>query len=214
MGLKYNFGWKRSDIVDFLTTFWHVGFNAKTLSTILLEETDRLYEGKPGDDATVCTVRIRAREPVNLIIGPPANRDDCKKMMSLFFAKEGKHIVCGGTTSSIAADYLRKTLRPNLMSQDPDIPPTAELDGCDLVTEGVVTINRVLDYPKTYLDDNKSYEQWSYKKDGASLIARSFRGRHRYKLFCGQAINPAIRIPICDQFTIKHAARAPSSRLS
>ena len=69
IGLNYNFGWKRSDIIDFLTTFWHVGYDAKTMSTILLEETDRLYEGKPGDDATVCIVRIRARESVNLIIG-------------------------------------------------------------------------------------------------------------------------------------------------
>ena len=45
-------------------------------------------------------------------MGPPANRDDCGKMMSLFFAKEGKHIVCGGTTSTIAADYLKESLRP------------------------------------------------------------------------------------------------------
>ena len=44
----------------------------------------------PGDDATVCTVRIRAREPVNLLCGPPSNRDDNEKMMSLFFSKEGK----------------------------------------------------------------------------------------------------------------------------
>ena len=27
-------------------------------------------------------------------------------MMSLFFSKEGKHIICGGTTSSIAAKHL------------------------------------------------------------------------------------------------------------
>ena len=205
VGLDYNFGWKRSDIIDFMTTFWHVGFNAKTLSTILLEETNKLYAGQPGDDATVCTVRIRARESVNLIIGPPANPDDCKKMMSLFFAREGKHIICGGTTSTIAAEYLHKSLRPNLLSPDPEIPPTAEMDGCDLVTEGVVTINRVLEYAKNYLDDNKSYEQWSYKKDGASLIARMlFEDATDINFFVGRAINPAHQnagLPI--DFTIK-----------
>lgn len=205
VGLNYNFGWKRSDIIDFMTTFWDVGFNAKTLSTILLEETDKLYEGKPGDDATVCTVRIRAREPVNLIIGPPSNRDDCKKMMSLFFAKEGKHIVCGGTTSSIAADYLHRTLRPSLLFHDPEIPPTAELEGCDLVTEGVVTINRVLEYAKDYLADNKSYDKWSYKKDGASMIARMlFEDATDINFFVGKAVNPAHQntdLPI--NFTIK-----------
>lgn len=205
VGVNYNFGWKRSDIIDFISTFWHVGFTAKTLSSILLEETDKLYGGKPGDDATVCTVRIRKREPVNLVIGPPQNRDDCKKMMSLFFAKEGKHIVCGGTTSTIAADYLNKKLRPNLTFHDIDIPPTAELEGCDLVTEGVVTINRVLEYAKNYLDDNKSFEEWCYKKDAASLIARMlFEDATDINFFVGKAVNPAHQntdLPIT--FTIK-----------
>ncbi len=196
VGLSYNFGWKREDIVDFIQTFWHIGFTAKTLSTILLDETERLYEGKPGDDATVCTVNIRAREPMNLVIGPPSNRSDCARMMSLFFAKNGKHIVCGGTTSKIAAEYLKKPLLPQLDFPDPEIPPIAKLEGADLVTEGVVTINRVLDYAKSYLADNKSYEQWCYKKDGASQIARLlFEEATDINFFVGRAVNPAHQNP-------------------
>ncbi len=205
VGISYNFGWERKDIIDYMSTFYHVGFTAKTLSTILIEETNRLYESKPGDDATVCTVRIRKRVPVNLVIGPPSNRDDCKKMMSLFFAKEGKHIVCGGTTSSIAAAYLHAELHPNLNFFDPEIPPTAELAGCDLVTEGVITINRVLKYAENYLADNKSFEKWCYCKDGASLIARLlFEEATDINFFVGKAVNPAHQnsdLPIT--FTIK-----------
>lgn len=205
VGLSYNFGWKRDDIISYMTTFKDIGFTAKTLTTILIDEVNRLYEGKPGDDATVCTVRIRRREPVNLIIGPPSNRDDCNRMMSLFFAKQGKHIICGGTTSSIAADFLKKKLRPNLTYFDPEIPPTAELEGADLVTEGVVTINRVLEYAKNYLADNKSYEDWCYKKDGASRIARMlFEEATDINFFVGKAVNPAhqnTELPI--NFTIK-----------
>jgi hypothetical protein len=89
--------------------------------------------------------------------------------MSLFFAKEGKHIVCGGTTSSIAANYLHKPLTSDLNYIDPEIPPTMRLEGVDLVTEGVVTINRVLEYAKNYLDDNKSYENWCYKKTSLTI---------------------------------------------
>ena len=110
VGLKYNFGWKRSDIIEFMQSFSHVGFSAKTLTKILLDEVNRLYDGKPGDDATVCTVRIRPRVPVNLMFGPPSAREDNNKMLSLFFGKEGKHIVCGGTTSTIAAEYLGLSL--------------------------------------------------------------------------------------------------------
>lgn len=196
IGKTLNFGWKRENIISYMETFYDVGFTAKTLTTILLNECNRLYEGKPGDDVTVCTIRIIKREPMNLIIGPPANPEDCTKMMSLFFSKEGKHIVCGGTTSSIVADFLKKQLRPKLDFYDPDIPPTAEIEGVDLVTEGVITINKVLSYAQNYLEGNDAYEKWCYKKDGASQIARLlFEEATDINFYVGRAINPAHQNP-------------------
>lgn len=196
VGRELNFGWERSNIIDFMETLADGGFTAKTLTTILLEECNRLYGGKPGDDTTVCTVRIRKREPMNLMFGPPVNRDDQQRMISLFFAKEGKHIVCGGTTSTIVAKYLNKPLRPELNYSDPDIPPTASIEGVDLVTEGVITINRVVEYAKDYLVGNEAYSQWSSKQDGASRIARLlFEEATDINLFVGRAINPAHQNP-------------------
>lgn len=196
VGRELNFGWERSNIIDFMETLADGGFTAKTLTTILLEECNRLYGGKPGDDTTVCAVRIRKREPMNLMFGPPVNRDDQQRMISLFFAKEGKHIVCGGTTSTIVAKYLNKPLRPELNYSDPDIPPTASIEGVDLVTEGVITINRVVEYAKDYLVGNEAYSQWSSKQDGASRIARLlFEEATDINLFVGRAINPAHQNP-------------------
>ncbi len=196
VGMSLNFGWGRRDIITFMETFYDVGFTAKTLSTILLDECNRLYGGKPGDDTSVCTIRIKKREPMNLLFGPPSNRDDCDKMMSLFFSKEGKHIVCGGTTSSIAARYLGKTVRTEIDFIDPDIPPIAHIDGVDLVTEGVITVNRVLEYAKDYLADNESYKHWSYKQDGASLISRLlFEEATDINFYVGRAMNPAHQNP-------------------
>jgi len=196
VGMALNFGWERKDIISYMETFYDVGFTAKTLSTILLDECVRLYGGKPGDDTTVCTVRIRRREPMNLLFGPPSNRDDCDKMMSLFFSKEGKHIICGGTTSSIAARYLGKSVRTELSFVDPEIPPIAHIDGVDLVTEGVITVNRVLEYAKDYLKDNEAYKHWSYKQDGASLISRLlFEEATDINFYVGRAINPAHQNP-------------------
>lgn len=196
VGLTLNFGWQRDDVISYMETFYDVGFTAKTLTTILLDECNRLYGGEPGDDTTVCTIRIRKREPMNLLIGPPADRNDCNKMMSLFFSKEGKHIVCGGSTSTIAAEYLHKEIKPTLNFLDPEIPPTAEIEGVDLVTEGVITINKVLKYAQDYLENNESYTQWSYKKDGASQIARLlFEEATDINFYVGRAINPAHQNP-------------------
>ena len=196
IGTAYNFGWKREDIIDFLETMAPAGYTAKNLSTILVDECNRLYGEKPGDDATACIVKIRKREPMNMLFGPPSNRDDANRMMSLFFSKEGKHIVCGGTTSSIAAKYLGKTVKASLNFEHSDVPPIAEIEGVDLVTEGVITVNKVLEYAKDYLGENKYYEHWNFKKDGASLISRLlFEEATDINFYVGRAINPAHQNP-------------------
>ncbi len=196
IGLAYNFGWKREEIIKFVEGIASIGYTAKTLSTQLVDECDKLYGYKPGDDATACVVKIRKRVPMNLLFGPPANRDDGDRMMSLFFSKEGKHIICGGTTSSIAAKYLHKPLRASLDFNQSDIPPIAYLEGVDLVTEGVITVNRVVEYAKDYLGENKHYEHWSYKNDGASLISRLlFEEATDINFYVGRAINPAHQNP-------------------
>ena len=196
IGTSYNFGWSRDDIIEFMEPVSVAGYTAKTLSTILVDECNRLYGGKPGDDATACVIRIREREPMNILFGPPSNRDDSNRMMSLFFSKKGKHIVCGGTTSTIAAKYLRKPLRASLSYEESDVPPMGEIEGVDLVTEGVITINKVLTYAKDYLNDNETYTQWCFKHDGASQIARLlFEEATDINFYVGRAINPAHQNP-------------------
>ncbi|MGN1102047.1 MAG: SpoIIE family protein phosphatase, partial [Huintestinicola sp.] len=196
IGLAYNFGWKRDDIIDFMETFADIGYTAKTLSTMLIDECNKQYGFHPGDDATACVVRIRKREPMNLLFGPPRNRDDCDRMMSLFFSKEGKHIVCGGTTSSIAAKYLGKPIRATLNFEQSDVPPIAEIEGVDLVTEGVITINKVIEYARDALDKNELYDQWSIKQDGASKICRLlFEEATDINFYVGRAVNPAHQNP-------------------
>ncbi len=196
IGMAYNFGWRREEIIDFMETMSVSGLTAKNLSTLLVEECDKLYGHKPGDDATACIVKIRKREPMNILFGPPADRDDNDRMMSLFFSKEGKHIICGGTTSSIAARYLGKPLRASLNFEKSDIPPIAHIEGVDLVTEGVITVNRVLEYAKDYLGDNEKYEEWNYNRDGAALICRLlFEEATDINFYVGRAINPAHQNP-------------------
>ena len=196
IGTAYNFGWKREDIASFLETLAPVGYTAKNLSTMLIDECDKLYGHKPGDDATACVVKIRKRVPMNMLFGPPSNRDDADRMMSLFFSKEGKHIICGGTTSTIASKFLRKPLRPSLNFENSDVPPIAEIEGVDLVTEGVITVNKVVEYAQDYLGENKHYEHWNFKKDGASLIIRLlFEEATDINFYVGRAINPAHQNP-------------------
>ena len=196
IGISYNFGWKWEDIASYMCGLQMAGFSAKTLAAMLVDECNKEYGYKPGDDATACVVKIRKREPMNLLFGPPRNRDDCGRMMSLFFSKEGKHIVCGGTTSSIAAKFLGKTVRASLDFIKSEVPPIAEIDGVDLVTEGVITISKVIEYAKDALDKNELYEEWVSGRDGASRICQLlFEEATDINFYVGRAVNPAHQNP-------------------
>ena len=190
----YNMNWKVSDIADFMATISHVGYTAKTLAAILIEECNKLYDGKPLDDATACIVRVIKRQQVNLLFGPPADPDDCDRMMTLFFSKKGKKIICGGTTAKIAADYLGKPITYTTKIVSRDVPPTSEIEGVDLVTEGIVTMDKVLKYAKEYLDRDEGYMQWGFQHDAAAEISRIlFEEATDINFMVGKAINPAHR---------------------
>lgn len=216
VGTTMNFGWQREEIVDFLEKMVRPDFTAKTVSSLLLDECCRLYGGKPGDDTTVCTVKIRRRKSVNLLFGPPRDPKDVNKMMTLFFAKEGKHIVSGGTTSTLAGEFLGKPVETQLDYLDPDIPPIAKIEGVDLVTEGVITMSRVLEYANSYGEADSIYADWSVKEDGASRIARLLLEEATdVNFFVGTAVNPAHQNPdLPINFNIKmHLVEELSERL-
>ena len=179
-----------------METLAPVGYTSKTLCSAFIEEHNKHFGEDIENSATVCIIRIRKRVPMNMLFGPPANRDDCNRMMSLFFSKKGKHIVCGGTTASIAAQFLGKKLVPSIEFEDEEIPPTATIEGVDLVTEGVITVNKVLTYAKDYVAENKLYDEWSFKRDAASMISRLlFEEATDINFYVGRAVNPAHQNP-------------------
>lgn len=196
MGRTLNFGWQREEIVAFLEKMVQPSFTADMVSELLLDECNKLYGGKPGDDTTVCTVKIQKRKAVNVLFGPPSNPNAVPQMMEQFFNEEGKHIVCGGTTSSLAAEYLGRSVDIDLNYVEEDIPPIAHIDGVDLVTEGIVTMSRVLEYAENYSKESQIYADWNVKNDGASQIARILFGEATdIWFFVGRAVNPAHQNP-------------------
>ena len=74
------------------------------------------------------------------------------------------------------------------------MPPTSEIEGVDLVTEGIVTMDKVLKYAKEYLDRDEGYMQWGFQHDAAAEISRIlFEEATDINFMVGKAINPAHR---------------------
>ena len=151
-----------------------------------------LYDGEPGDDTTVITIKVTRPKTVNLFTGPPVNKEDDARVMKEFMAKSGKKIVCGGTSSNIVARYLNKPIKASLDYFDPDIPPTAEIEGMDLVTEGVLTLNRTVQMLSNYNAGkvDEGFFGQLYGKDGAARLGKILMEEcNHLNIFVGKAIN-------------------------
>lgn len=196
VGKTLNYGWQRSNIIEYLELRYLPESSAKMAAMIIAEECDRLYQQAPGDDTTIAAIKLRERQTVNLIIGPPSNPADTDSMMAQFFAHDGKRIVCGGTTSGLASSYLGKPVITSLDYWDPSIPPAGKMEGVDLVTEGVITISRVLEHAKSYLGGGDLSTKWNNARDAASLISQMlFETATDINFYVGRAINPAHQNP-------------------
>lgn len=196
VGQSLNFGWERPNVVEYMERHFRPDMTAKAVAMCISDACNDLYMASPGDDTTVAALRIRERETVNLMIGPPVNPADDEKVMRLFFSSGGKTIVCGGTTSSIVAKYLDKKVEAKIDYLDPDIPPIGYIEGVDLCTEGVLTMGRVVEIAKRYTAAQNAANEWTGKRDGASLIAKMlFEDATDVNLFVGRAMNPAHQNP-------------------
>ena len=68
-------------------------------------------------------------------------------------ARPGKKIVSGGTTSKMVAKHLGTEVTTDINYIDPEVPPIGYIKGIDLVTEGVLTIGKVLELSGEYLSE-------------------------------------------------------------
>lgn len=195
VGINYNFGWQHKNIVEYLERRVKPGMAAQSIAGLLTGECNRLYEGQPGDDTTAAVMRVRTRHDVSLWIGPPSDPGLDQQLLQDFFSGERERIVCGGTTATIASRYLGKSIEASLFYPDPEIPPISMIEGVDLVTEGVITLAKVLRYAEDFLS-GKDTGSWFKKTDGASQIARKlFRDATDIHFYVGKAINPAHQNP-------------------
>lgn len=187
-----NYGWTLPEVMRFMEGIVTANSCAKALATTLTDRCNALYNGRPGDDVTAACVRIRERKQVSLMVGPSTKAEDDDLMVSLFLSRKGMHAVCGGTTASIVARHLGKDIVPIPNEMETDIPPISAIEGIDLVTEGMVTLNRVLEYGRDFAADNRNYFDWNYRTDGASRLASLlFEDASDIIIFSGCAVNPA-----------------------
>ena len=195
-------GWPREEIISCMERIYSPELSAQHIAAEILNGCMALCQDLPDDDTTALVFKVRRRRAVNVMIGPPVNPGDDEKVLKLFFAKEGLHVVCGGTTAQIASRYLKKPVVPVEDSGTAISPMIAKIDGVDLVTEGVITLQKVTELAEHYGDDSKISLHLSEGKDGVSLLAALLLEQATdINIFYGQAVNTANEGPDVDSDT-------------
>ena len=187
-------GWTWEAMAEYTLKCTKKTLSASRLAVLLSQACDELYEERPGDDTTVAVARVIERRIVNIFTGPPKDKADDDRLMHEFMRSEGKKVVSGGTSSNIAARFLGKEIITRPDSADPDVPPAAEIEGIDLVTEGVLTLGKCLKLLKKYANDEFDEEFFDEldADNGASRLAKMLIEEcTELNLFVGTSVNKA-----------------------
>ncbi|MDR1112859.1 MAG: SpoIIE family protein phosphatase [Bacteroidales bacterium] len=109
----------------------------------------------PKDDFTCGVIYFRMPRKMLLCTGPPFTMDkDCEfaKIVKEF---DGKKIISGATTTEIVSRELHREVIDNEIT-DPTLPPSSKMSGVDLVTEGVLTLGKVIHLLNNIVMDSKA----------------------------------------------------------
>lgn len=147
LGTSIPEGWGVEGFCRFASDRLAEGIDMPVLPEAIRSEAEQLSFDPTGltrgDDCTVLLATCRLGKTVNILTGPPADRDRDAAVIREFMQMEGTKVVCGGTTAEVAARQIGRRLE---MSQDlvsAIAPPECFIEGIDLTTEGAVTLNQV-----------------------------------------------------------------------
>ncbi|MBQ9045611.1 MAG: SpoIIE family protein phosphatase [Oscillospiraceae bacterium] len=170
-GLTTIAGWPEEEMHAFMERNYQPDLSAQSMAARILSCVQSLDLDVMHDDTTIAVVKLRRRMAANVMIGPPEHKDDDLSTMRLFFAKEGKHVLCGGTTAKAAAKFLGAKVRVLPDTGSEEVPPMSEITGVDLVTEGAVTLAETIRLIELYRTDGLLTLELETRKDGAAKLA-------------------------------------------
>lgn len=146
LGTKtYPLGWREENVRAFIRreVSRRPDISAFELASAVTAKARALDIYKAKDDITCAALYVR--QPRRLIIstGPPINEEEDIRLAQLINSFEGRKIIAGGTTALIYSRVEDKKLHVAMDDFEGDLPPSASIEGVDLVTEGMLTLNRI-----------------------------------------------------------------------
>ena len=146
-------------------------------------------------------MHVTSRKPVHLMTGPAVNKEDDVRMVRAFMSGDRtvRRIVSGGTSATVVSRVLERPMTVLMDSDSSDLPPEGHIDGIDLVTEGVLTLTRVVQILREYAQPERVDEGFFQRLDEANPAAKIAKmiieDCTEVHLYVGTAVNAAYQNP-------------------
>lgn len=105
-------------------------------------ETDR----QPKDDISACVLYFREPREALVFTGPPYHQQKDKEYAEMFANFKGKKAIAGGTTANLISRELNRPITMDTTISIGKLPACSYMEGVDLVTEGILTLTKTLEY--------------------------------------------------------------------
>lgn len=187
----FPFGWERENMAQYAASLVsnEASISAIMLAGKIVTMAHKNDSYKARDDISCAIIYFREPRKLMICTGPPYEKDKDSELASKVSSYNGKVILCGGTTADIIARETNKTVIDELIFEDPDLPPESFLEGIDLVTEGILTLQKVNEILKTYNNSVK------LGKGPADKIVRLLMESDEIHFIIGTRINIAHQDP-------------------
>lgn len=184
------FGWGRDNLVSYakMMVSSEPTISASKLAGKIVTMAHK-NDGYSAKDDTSCA-SVYFREPRRLLLctGPPYDENKDSLLAEKVTGFKGRIILSGGTTADIIARETDREIEDNLVFEDPELPPESFIDGIDLVTEGILTLQKVM----SVLENYKKHKPG---KGPADKIISMFMESDEIEFIIGTRINTAHQDP-------------------
>jgi len=177
-------GWGLGEASRFVGSCLAEGIPITELPGRVHAEARKLWGASAGDDCTAALASCRPGRPLTILTGPPGDRSRDTAVVRDFLLREGKKVICGGTTAGIVARVKGTTVAVDPERDARIAPPAYGVEGIDLVTEGAVTLTQVLNI---WDEDPRRFDEES----GVTQLWRMLKEADRVTIMRGGARNPA-----------------------
>ncbi|SEU14171.1 Stage II sporulation protein E (SpoIIE) [Draconibacterium orientale] len=155
---RYPLGWGMKNIEDFaLNQIKRMpDISATKLARKIVNQAVMNDQFSVKDDTSCGVMYFREPRKFMLITGPPFYKIKDYDFVGRIQGFYGKKIICGGTTAEIIARELDLTVEIQHGNKNLDkLPPTAKMQGFEMVTEGILTLGKVEEILENYDSDTR-----------------------------------------------------------